>query len=125
MIERYDPFDGVLGISLATRAGNLVFVSGTVGIGSDGAIPSAPEEQFRLAFSNLEGILAEMGTSFDHVVDMTSFFCGDFHELYPIFQKVRNEVLGGRLPASASVAVAQLLAPELYVEVKMTAVVPD
>jgi enamine deaminase RidA (YjgF/YER057c/UK114 family) len=124
MIERYDPFDGALGISLATRAGDLVFVSGTVGIGPDGTIPSDPEEQFRLVFSNLEGVLVEMGTSFDHVVDMTSFFCGDLGELYPIFQRVREEILGGRLPASASIAVAELIAPGLYVEVKMTAVIP-
>jgi enamine deaminase RidA (YjgF/YER057c/UK114 family) len=38
---------------------------------------------------------------------------------------VREEVLGGRLPAIASVAVAQLLVPQLLVEVKMTAVVPE
>ena len=54
MVERYDPFDGALGISLATRAENLVFVSGMVGIGPDGVVPSDPEEQFRLVFSNLE-----------------------------------------------------------------------
>jgi enamine deaminase RidA (YjgF/YER057c/UK114 family) len=125
IVQRYDPFEGALGISLATRTGPFVFVSGTVGVGPDGVIPSDPAEQFRLVFTNIQGILIEMGTSFENVVDMTSFFCGDFESLYPIFQEVRREFLGGHLPASASIAVAQLVSPDLYVEVKMTAVVPE
>jgi enamine deaminase RidA (YjgF/YER057c/UK114 family) len=124
VVERYDPFDGALGISIATRVGNLVFVSGTPGVRSDGTVPEDPEEQFRLAFAHLEDTLREMGTSFDHVVDMTSFLCGDLNELYPIFQRVRSELLGGRLPASASVGVAALLGEGLSVEIKMVAALP-
>jgi len=123
-VIRYDPFEGALGISLATRVGDLVFVSGTPGIRPDGTLPDDPEEQFRLVFANLEDILREMGTSFDHVVDMTSFLCGNLNELYPIFQRVRIDVLGGKLPASASVGVAELLGEGMLVEIKMVAALP-
>ena len=41
-IERYDPFDGGLGISLGTRVGALVYTSGMVGF--DGATGTVPEK---------------------------------------------------------------------------------
>ncbi len=40
-IERYAPFDGALGISLATRVGSLVYTSGVIGF--DGATGTVPE----------------------------------------------------------------------------------
>jgi enamine deaminase RidA (YjgF/YER057c/UK114 family) len=41
-IVRYDPFDGALGISLATRVGSLVYTSGMVGF--DGATATVPDD---------------------------------------------------------------------------------
>ena len=85
--------------------------------------PTDPEEEFRLLFSTLGGILAAMGTSLQHVAEMTNFFSGDFEAVYPAFNKVRAEVFGPNLPASTSVRVAQLLHPDAHVEVKMVAAV--
>jgi enamine deaminase RidA (YjgF/YER057c/UK114 family) len=67
-IERYDPFDGGLGISLGTRVGALVYTSGMVGFdGASGTVPENLEDEIRLVFTNLGGILEAMGTSFEHV----------------------------------------------------------
>jgi len=97
-IERYDPFDGALGISLATRIGSLVYTSGMVGFhGATGTVPDDLEDEIRLVFANL----------------------------YPIFQKVRGEIFAGHLPASTSVFVQALAGPENHCEVKLVAVVPD
>jgi enamine deaminase RidA (YjgF/YER057c/UK114 family) len=125
-IERYDPFDGGLGISLATRVGSLVYVSGMAGFdGATASVPNNLEDEVRLVFENLRGILEAMGTDFQHVVDQTNFLVGDPTVVYPTFQKVREEVFAGHLPASASVFVEALVAPELHCEVKLVAVVPD
>jgi enamine deaminase RidA (YjgF/YER057c/UK114 family) len=124
-IERYDPFEGGMGFSLATRVGDLVFTSGMVGIDGDFNVPAEPAEEFRCVFKNLTGVLEAMGTSLDNVVDSTNFFAGDIEAIYPVFEEVRKEIFAGRLPASTSVVVAKLLDPRFHVEVKLTAVVPS
>ena len=73
-IQRYDPFDGGLGLSPATRLGALVYTSGMVGFdGATGTVPPDLEDEIRLAFSNLANILESMGTSFEHVLERTNF----------------------------------------------------
>src|SRR4051812_13285073 len=124
MIDRYDPFDGAMAFSLATRANGFVHTSGMVGIAPDGSVPDDAEQEFRLLFANLAGVLAELGTSFDHVVEMTNFLCGDLTTLYPVFEKVRAEQFAEGFPSSTSVRVAELLDPRFHAEVKLVAVVP-
>jgi enamine deaminase RidA (YjgF/YER057c/UK114 family) len=124
-VERYDPFDGHLGFSLATRVGNLVYTSGMVGVDSDLNVPEDPADEFRQVFVNLAGVLEAMGASLDGVVDSTNFFAGDFASVYPTFEEVRKEVFVGKLPASTSIGVSQLLDPRFHVEVKLVAAIPD
>jgi 2-iminobutanoate/2-iminopropanoate deaminase len=102
-----DPSDGAFGLSLATRVGSLVYTSGMVGFdGETLAVPGDLEAEIRLAFSNLARILDGVGTSFDHVLEQTTFLVGDPAVVHPVFQKVRAEVFTGRLPANISVFVA-------------------
>ena len=125
-VVRYDPFEGGLGFSLATRVGDLVFTSGMVGIDPSFNVPEDPAEEFRLVFKNLAEILEAMGTSLVHVVESTNFFAGDdVASLYSEFEEVRKDVFHGALPASTSVVVRQLLDPRFHVEVKLVASVPS
>jgi 2-iminobutanoate/2-iminopropanoate deaminase len=124
--QRFDPFDGALGLSLATRVGPLVDTSGMVGFdGATGTVPAALEDEIRLAFSNLGNILSEMGTSFDHVIEQTNFLVGDPTVVYPVFQKVRTEIFAGHLPASTSVFVQALVGPDCHCEVKLVAALQE
>ncbi len=59
--------------SPAIRANGLLFVSGQVGSRPDGSPEPALDDQVRLAFQNLNAILAEAGCSFDDVIDVTVF----------------------------------------------------
>lgn len=59
--------------SPAVRAGGLLFVSGQVGSRPDGTPEPDRDEQVRLAFRNLDAILAAAGCSFADVVDVTVF----------------------------------------------------
>jgi len=125
-IERIDPFDGALGMSLATRVGSLVYTSGMVGFdGTTGSVPADLEEEIRLVFANLENILRDAGTSFEHVLEQTNFLVGDPAVVYPLFHKVRTQVFAGHLPASTSVFVQALVAPECHCEVKLVAALPE
>ena len=63
-LHRYSP---------AIRSNGLLFVSGQVGSRPDGSPEPALDEQVRLAFRNLNAILAAAGCSFDDVMDVTVF----------------------------------------------------
>jgi enamine deaminase RidA (YjgF/YER057c/UK114 family) len=59
--------------SPAIRSNGLLFVSGQVGSRPDGSPEPDLDAQVRLAFENLNAILAEAGCTFDDVVDVTVF----------------------------------------------------
>ncbi|MEK8030275.1 RidA family protein [Ideonella sp. DXS29W] len=63
-LHRYSP---------AIRVNGLLFVSGQVGSRADGSPEPQLEEQVRLAFRNLNDILAAAGCSFSDVIDVTVF----------------------------------------------------
>lgn len=59
--------------SPAIRSDGFLFVSGQVGSREDGSPEPDFEAQMRLAFENLNAVLAAAGCSFDDVVDVTLF----------------------------------------------------
>jgi enamine deaminase RidA (YjgF/YER057c/UK114 family) len=59
--------------SPAVRSNGLLFVSGQVGAREDGSPEPGLEAQVRLAFKNLNAILAAAGITFADVVDVTVF----------------------------------------------------
>jgi len=77
-IERFDPFDGALGFSFATKVGGLVFTAGCIGINSaTWEVPDDLEAEARLAFEMASGCLAAFGATLADVIDMTTFIAGD------------------------------------------------
>lgn len=63
-LHRYSP---------AIRSNGFLFVSGQVGSRKDGSAEPDLTAQVRLAFANLNAILAEAGSSFADVIDTTIF----------------------------------------------------
>jgi enamine deaminase RidA (YjgF/YER057c/UK114 family) len=59
--------------SPAVRANGLLFVSGQVGSREDGSPEPDFEAQVRLAFANLQAVLAAAGAGLDDLVDVTTF----------------------------------------------------
>jgi enamine deaminase RidA (YjgF/YER057c/UK114 family) len=59
--------------SPAVRSDGFLFVSGQVGSREDGSPEPVLEDQVRLAFRNLQGVLGAAGCTFDDVVDVTVF----------------------------------------------------
>ncbi|AJY45666.1 RidA family protein [Martelella endophytica] len=79
------------GYSPAVSSGDLIFVSGQVGSRLDGSPEPDFEAQVRLAFENLGNILSASGSSFDDIVDVTSFHT-DPENQFETIMKVKNEV---------------------------------
>jgi len=103
------------------RAGNQVWVSGTVGIGPDGAIPPGVAEQFDVALANLGACLRAAGAGPEHVVKVMVFLTdiADRRLINP----ARQRFFGPHRPASTLVAVSALVLPALKVEIEAQAVI--
>jgi 2-iminobutanoate/2-iminopropanoate deaminase len=104
-----------------TKAGNLIWVSGTVGIASDGRIPEDVVEQFEVAIANMDACLRAVGAGAENVVKVTVYLTdvADRAKINPI----RQRYFGAHRPASTLVEVAALVLPEMKVEIEAQAVV--
>jgi enamine deaminase RidA (YjgF/YER057c/UK114 family) len=105
-----------------TRAGNLIWVSGTVGIAADGSIPASVVEQFEIAIANMDACLKAVGAGAEHVVKVVVYLTDvdDRAKINPI----RQRYFGAHRPASTLVEVSALVLPELMVEIEAQAVLP-
>lgn len=109
--------------SAAVASGGFLFVSGQVGSREDGSPEPDPEGQLRLAFQNLNAVLAAAGCSFDDVVDFT-LFAVDPQSLLPLFGKVRDEFWGeAPYPTLTAIGVTWLYG--FQVELKVVARLPE
>jgi reactive intermediate/imine deaminase len=103
-----------------TKAGNLICVSGTVGVGPDGEIPAGVVEQFEIAIANMDACLKAVGAGAEHVVKVTVYLTNiaDRARINPI----RQRYFGTHRPASTLVEVSALVLPALLVEIEAQAV---
>lgn len=83
-LHRYSP---------AIRSNGFLFVSGQVGSRKDGSPEPDLKDQVRLAFTNLNAILAEAGCSFEDVVD-TTIFMVDPHAKFETIWEVAGDYWG-------------------------------
>ena len=104
------------------RAGNLVWVSGTVGMERNGSIPEGVVEQFDLALRSLDGCLKAVGAGPEHVVKVTVYLT-DIADR-PLINPARQRYFGEHRPASTLVEVRKLIHPQLKVEIEAQAVLP-
>src|ERR1700754_3837684 len=97
-----------------TKAGNSIWVSGTVGIRSDGSIPGDVVEQFEVAIANMDTCLKAVGAGAEQVVKVTVYLTdvADRKKINPI----RQRYFGAHRPASTLVEVSALVLPGLKVE---------
>lgn len=108
----------------AVRAGDLLFISGLVGVDSQGALVSADvAAQARQVFENMRAVLEEAGCRFEDVVKVTVYLA-DVDDR-PKINPVRREVFGEARPASTLVEVSRLAVPGAKVEIEAVALIPS
>jgi 2-iminobutanoate/2-iminopropanoate deaminase len=114
MIHRIaDKFSAGFSNAVITDLGSalLIFIAGQVGRPAEGpplVVAKTFEEETPQCYRNIESALVSAGASLKDLVRITAYLksADDF----PMYDKVRNATLGGALPASATVIVADLLA---------------
>ena len=97
----------------------LVFGSGQTGVDTDGRIGEDIEEQSRLTWRNIEGVLAGAGMRVSDIVQLTMLLVnrGDLSTA----RAVREEYLDGHRPASTLLFVAGLAHPDWLIEIDFVA----
>lgn len=76
--------------SPAIKSNGFLFVSGQVGSREDGSPEEDLDAQIRLAFDNLNAVLAAAGCTFDDVVDVTLFVVDPESNLDAIWSILRE-----------------------------------
>ncbi|MNK18597.1 RutC family protein YjgH [compost metagenome] len=109
--------------SPAIRSNGFLFVSGQVGSRADGSPEPDLEAQARLAFENLNAILAQAGATFDDVVDVTVFMVDPESRFDKIWQAVSD--YWGKAPHPTVTAVGVTWLYGFQFEIKVIAKLPQ
>ena len=123
-IVRVDAAASNPNLSLATKLGNLVFVSGQTGRHPvTGELGKDVREQTRNVLERIKLILTAAGTSLDNVLTATTYLTrvqdvAAYNEEYAKYFPANK-------PARTTVTVAALNSPDLLVEITVTACIPD
>ncbi|MFX1766359.1 RidA family protein [Paraburkholderia sp. A1RI-2L] len=105
----------------ATRVGDIIWVSGQVGLTAEMKAGEDMQAQARIAFESLKAILDSAGASLADVVELTTFHT-DLRGEMEAFQAVKDEYFPHPYPSWTAVGVTQLGLPELCVEIRAVAV---
>jgi 2-iminobutanoate/2-iminopropanoate deaminase len=110
-------------LSAATRFGNLVFVSGQTGRHPvTGEIGKDVREQTHNTLERIKVVLTAAGTSLDNVLSAVTHLTR--REDLAAYNEEYAKYFPSNKPARTTVTVASLNAPELLVEITVTACIP-
>jgi enamine deaminase RidA (YjgF/YER057c/UK114 family) len=111
-----------MGYSRAVRSGNLISVSGTVGVNPDGSYPKTLAEQTRRSLTVIGAAIEALGGKIEQVV-RTRMYVTNVSKWEEV-AAVHGEVFADVRPATAIVQVAALIDAEALIEIEADALVP-
>jgi len=118
MAKHVYPSDLPYPFSAAVRTGNLLFVSGQVGM-RGGKVGQGIEEQTRFTLENIRDVLAQAGCALSDVVKVTVFITD--MSLWPRMNDVYREYFPSEMPARSALGANGLALPDLLVEMECVA----
>ena len=111
-------------IAQAVQVGDVIYLSGQVGVDEQGDAPDSLVAQTTLAYEHVKAVLAEFGATLHNVVEETVFVT-DMAQTMAQVQEVfgaRAAAYGGRPDVTQTlVAVSSLVDPAFKIEIKCTA----
>ena len=106
------------GVEISPGA-RVVFCSGQLGVGRDGAVPESVEAQSHLCFRAIAAILGEAGMSLADVVRLNAYVSSS--EYLGGYMKVRDQFVSNPPPSSTLIVVQGFARPEFKVEIEAIA----
>ena len=114
-------WEPVMGYSRAVRSGNVIAVTGTVGINADGTYSPTMGEQTRRSLAIIRAALESLGGRVEHVI-RTRMFVTDVSKWEEV-AKVHGEVFADVRPATSILEVAKLIDAAALIEIEADAIV--
>jgi len=115
-------WEAIVGYSRAVRTGNVIAVTGTVGINADGTYAPSVAEQTARALEIIRAALGALGGRLEHVI-RTRMFVTDISRWEDV-AAAHGEVFGEIRPATTLVEVARLIDADAQIEIEADAIVP-
>jgi enamine deaminase RidA (YjgF/YER057c/UK114 family) len=111
-----------MGYSRAVRAGNVIAITGTVGINADGTYPRTVAEQAQRSLDIIQAAIEALGGSIEHVI-RTRMFVTDVSKWQEV-AAVHGKVFANIRPATSILQVAKLIDADAQIEIEADAIVP-
>ncbi len=114
-------WEPIMGYSRAVRSGNIIAVTGSVGVNSDGTYAESLEEQTRRSLNIIRAAIEALGGRIEHVI-RTRMFVIDISNWEQVAH-AHGEVFAEIRPATSIVEVARLIDADAQIEIEADAVV--
>jgi enamine deaminase RidA (YjgF/YER057c/UK114 family) len=101
------------------KAGDFIWLSGMVGVETDGSIPTETSAQFDIALRTIDNCLRHAGGLPDQIIKVQVFMT-DIKER-AIINPSRIEYFGENKPSSTLIEVSALVDPRMKVEIEAVA----
>jgi enamine deaminase RidA (YjgF/YER057c/UK114 family) len=103
------------------RSGNVIAVTGCVGVNADGTYSASVEEQARRSLAIIRAAIEALGGKMEQVI-RTRMFVTDVAKWEQV-AKAHGEVFGEIRPATTIVQVAKLIDAEAQIEIEADVIV--
>jgi enamine deaminase RidA (YjgF/YER057c/UK114 family) len=114
-------WEPILGYSRAVRSGNVIAVTGSVGIDADGTYSPSLADQTRRSLAIVRAAVEALGGRVEQVI-RTRMYVTDVSKWEEV-AKVHGEVFGEIRPATTIVQVARLIDAEAQIEIEADVIV--
>ena len=114
-------WEPILGYSRAVRSGNLIAVTGTVGVNADGSYSPSLADQTRRSLAIIQAAIEALGGQIGQVI-RTRMYVTDVSKWEEV-ARVHGEVFSAIRPATTIVEVPRLIDKDAQIEIEADAVV--
>jgi enamine deaminase RidA (YjgF/YER057c/UK114 family) len=115
-------WEPLMGYSRAVRSGNVIAVTGTVGVNADGKYSPSMADQTRRSLAIIQAAIEALGGRIEHVI-RTRMFVTDVSRWQEV-ATVHGEVFAEIRPATSIIEIARLIDAEALIEIEADAIVP-
>jgi enamine deaminase RidA (YjgF/YER057c/UK114 family) len=114
-------WEPIMGYSRAVRSGNLIAVTGSVGVNADGSYSKSLGEQTARSLAIIRAAIEALGGKIEHVI-RTRMFVTDVSRWEEV-ARVHGDVFKDVRPATTIIEVARLIDAEALIEIEADAVI--
>src|SRR5438105_4993648 len=114
-------WEPIMGYSRAVRAGNVIAVTGTVGVEPDGTYSPLLINQTRRSLEIIRSAIEALGGKLDHII-RTRIYVVDVSKWQEV-ARVHGEIFAEIRPATSIIQVARLIDDAAQIEIEADAII--